>query len=181
MMSLAEKSELGSQGVTPSSSQSAVPLAALSALGAYVVPYLISRSTSPTPDHPRVFFWYRRLSKPAFQPPDIAIPLAWTAIETGLAIAAYRLLRRPKSAQRNVALYWLAGNVAAIGAWSRLFFGSRNLPASTLAAAAMVGTGAAYVAEARKVDGAAAAAGVPLTVWVALATVLTAALWRRNR
>lgn len=181
MMSLPEESERATQDGAPPSRRSAVPLAALSALSAYVVPYLISRSTSPTPDHPRVFFWYRSLSKPAFQPPDIAIPAAWIAIETGLAIAAYRLLRRPKSTQRNVALYWLAGNVAAIGAWSRLFFGSRSLPASTVAAAAMVGTGAAYVAEAQKVDGAAAAAGVPLTVWVALATVLTAALWSRNR
>lgn len=180
MISLPEESARGTESATPSRRLGA-PLAALAALGAYVVPYVISRSTSPTPDHPRVLFWYRSLSKPAFQPPDIAIPVAWTAIETGLAMAAYRLLRRPHSKQRNVALYWLAGNIAAIGAWSRLFFGSRSLPASTVAAAAMVGTGAAYVAEARKVDGEAAAAGVPLTIWVAIATVLTAALWRRNR
>lgn len=165
----------------PEGSSASAVLAAVISLGAYVVPYAISRSTSPSPDHPRVFFWYRRLSKPSFQPPDIAIPITWIAIETGLAVAAYRLIRRPEGPRRNMALFWLAGNVAAIGAWSRLFFGSRNLPVSTIAAAAMVATGAAYVKEARKVDNVSAAAGVPLTVWVALATVLTAALWRRNR
>ena len=96
-------------------------------------------------------------------------------------MAAYRLLRKPSTPQRTASLALLAGNVAAIGGWSRLFFGGRNLPASTLAAAAMVGTGAAYVAEARKTDHVAAAAGIPLTAWVAFATVLTAAIWQKNR
>lgn len=114
------------------------------------------------------------------QPPDIAIPIAWTAIETGLPFAAYRLLCKPASAGRTRSLAWLTGNVAAIGGWSRLFFGSRNLPASTVAAEAMIGTGVAYVAEARCTDAVATSAGIPLTIWVACATVLTAALWRRN-
>lgn len=155
--------------------------AATLALGAYLLPLILSRSTTPSPDHPRIFFWYRSLKKPSFQPPDIAIPIAWTAIETGLAVAAYRLMRKPASPGRTRSLAWLSGNVAAIGAWSRLFFGSRNLPASTVAAAAMIGTGVAYMAEARRTDAVAASAGIPLTIWVAFATVLTAALWKRNR
>lgn len=155
--------------------------AGLLALGAYAVPYALSRSTTPSPDHPRVLLWYKTLSQPAFKPPDIAIPLAWGGIQTGLAVAAYRLLRLPDSPDRNRSLGWLAGNVVAIGGWSSLFFGGRNLPASTVAAAAMIGTSAAYVAQARRSDGVAAATGVPLTLWVGFATVLTAAIWRRNR
>jgi tryptophan-rich sensory protein len=151
------------------------------ATGAYMLPFLLSRSTSPTPDHPRVLLWYRTLRQPRFKPPDLAIPIAWALIETGLAVAAYRLLRKPSTPTRNRSLALLAGNVAAIGGWSRLFFGSRNLPASTVAAAAMVGTSAAYVAESRRTDEVAAAAGIPLTAWVAFATVLTAAIWRHNR
>lgn len=156
-------------------------VSAVLATGAYVLPFLLSRSTSPTPDHPRVFLWYRLLRQPEFKPPDIAIPIAWSVIESGLAVAAYRLLRKGSSPHRNASLAWLAGNVAAIGGWSRLFFGRRNLPASTIAAAAMIGTGAAYVAEARHTDEVAAAVGVPFIAWVAFATVLTAAIWRRNR
>jgi tryptophan-rich sensory protein len=148
---------------------------------ALVVPLLMSRSTTPTPDHPTILLWYKSLDQPSFKPPDIAIPLAWTLIESGFAVAAYRLLRKRNDASRNMSLAWLAGNVVAIGAWSRLFFGRQNLPASTLAAAAMVGTGAAYVAAARPADKVAAAAGVPFVVWVGFATVLTAAIWRRNR
>jgi benzodiazapine receptor len=165
------------------SDKSDIPIAVAAGIAslALVVPLAMSRSTSPTPDHPKILLWYKTLNQPAFKPPDIAIPLGWTLIESGLAVAAYRLLRKKNDTDRNASLAWLAGNVVAIGAWSRLFFGRRNLPASTLAAAAMVGTGAAYVAVARPVDKVAAAAGVPLVVWVGLATVLTAAIWRRNR
>ncbi len=158
------------------------PAAAASiATAAYLVPYALSRSTSPSPDHPRVFVWYRLLRKPRFQPPDVSIPIAWLAIETGLAFAGYRLLRQPSSPARDRALALLAGNVVGIGGWSRLFFGGRSLPASTIAAGALGVAAAAYVNEARKADAPAAAASVPLVGWVAFATVLTAAIWRRNR
>ena len=155
--------------------------AAALASAAYVVPFLLSRSTTPTPNHPRVFFWYRTLREPAIQPPDAAFPISWIAIESGLAYSAFRLLRKAASPARTRALALLAVNVFGIGAWSRLFFGGRDLPASTVAAAALAVTSAAYVNEARKVDRPAAVAGVPLVAWVCFATVLTAAIWRKNR
>ena len=96
---------------------------------AYIVPVVMSRSTSPTPDHPRILIWYKTLRQPKFKPPDIAIPLGWTVVETGLAVAAYRLLKKKTDANRNLSLALLAGNVVAIGGWSRLFFGRRNLSA----------------------------------------------------
>ena len=151
------------------------------ASAAFALPLLLSRSTSPSPDHPRVFLWYRGLRQPAFKPPDVAIPLAWIGIESGLAYAAYRLLQRPASAARTRALALLGGNVIGIGGWSRLFFGGRNLPVSTVAAASLGVAAVAYVNETRKVDDAAAASSVPLVVWVAFATVLTAAIWQKNR
>jgi tryptophan-rich sensory protein len=156
-----------------------VPLAAALAATALVWPALAGRRWGPQRLIPGV--WYRLLHKPAIQPPDVVIPAAWAIIDTGLAVAAYRLFRRPNSAPRNRALGLWALNVSLIGGWSGVFFGSRNLPASTALAATMVGTGVAYVAQARSVDKPAAAAGVPFVAWVAFATVLTAALWRRNR
>jgi len=125
--------------------------------------------------------WYRLLHKPSFQPPDKAIPLAWGAIDTALAVSAYRLLRRPPAPARTRALGLWALNVGLIGGWSGVFFGRRSLPASTAVAALMVGTGAAFVTQARRVDTPAALAGVPFVAWVGFATVLTAALWQRNR
>lgn len=156
-------------------------LAALAASSAYLVPLLLSRSSSPTPDHPRVLLWYKTLRNPSFKPPDVAIPIAWGVIETALAVAGYRLLRQPSTAPRNRALGWLALNLVGIGGWSRLFFGKRNLPLSTVAAAGLVGVAAAYVGEAKNADRVSAAAGVPLVAWLGFATVLTAAIWRRNR
>ena len=164
----------------PNTGLSRTAAAALSS-AVYVVPLALSWSSSPAPQHPQPLIWYSLLSKPGFKPPDWVIPVAWGLIETGMASASYRLLRYPDSPPRNRALGWLALNTVSIGAWSQLFFGGRNLPASTLAAAAMVGTGAAYVYQARKVDKPAAMAGLPFVGWVAFATLLTAALWRRNQ
>ena len=157
------------------------PLAAVIASSALWLPLLISASASPSPNHPRIMLWYRTLRQPTFKPPDLAIPLAWTAIEAALAFSTYRLLRSPASAAKNKALAWMTGNVLMIGGWSRLFFKHRNLPVSTAAAAAMVVSGAALTAQARKVDTAAAVATVPFVAWVAFATVLTGAIWRLNR
>ena len=162
-------------------SQVARPLAAVLAASAFLVPLALSASTSPSPMHPRVLIWYRSLRQPWFKPPDAVIPIAWTAIEAGLAGSAYRLLRASASPARTRALSLWAWNVVMIGAWSRLFFGRRNLPASTVAAAGMVVAGAAFVQQANQVDQPAARAGVPFVAWVGFATVLTAALWQLNR
>ena len=165
--------------VPPEPTGLARPWAAALAASALVWPAVAGRLWGPRRLVPGI--WYRLLRKPAFQPPDAVIPVAWTLIDAGLAAGAYRLLRHPSSKPRNRALGWWALNVGLIGGWSGLFFGRRNLPASTAVAAAMVGTGAAYVAQAQRVDRPAAVAGVPYVGWVAFATVLTAALWRRNR
>ena len=133
------------------------------------------------PQRPRTLAWYRSLRMPDYKPPDAAIPVAWTIIDSALAYAGYRLLRKPGSAQRNRSLGWLATNVGLIGGWNAIFFGRRNLPASLAAATTMIGTGAAYVAESRRVDPKAATAGVPFLAWVGFATVLTASIWNRNR
>lgn len=156
-----------------------VPAAAAIAATALVWPAVAGWLWGP--QRPAQAVWYRLLRKPRFQPPDPVIPVAWTLIDSALAWGGYRLLRRPASAARNRALGWWAFNVGMIGGWSAIFFGRRQLPAATVAAGAMVASGAAYVAEARRVDPPAAAAGVPFVAWVAFATVLTAALWRRNR
>ncbi len=155
------------------------PLAAAVSAAALAWPMAAARRWGPQRFAQGI--WYRLLHKPGFKPPDPVIPLAWGVIDTALAVGAYRLLRRPSSAPRNRALGFWALNVALVGGWSALFFGRRNLPASTAVAAVMVGSGAAYVAQARQVDSPAAAAGVPFVAWVAFATVLTAAIWQRNR
>jgi translocator protein len=162
-------------GITPA------PLAAVIASGALVLPTLMSASSSPSPNHPRIMLWYQTLRQPWFKPPDIAIPIAWTGIEAALAFSTFRLLRAPASAAKNKALGLMALNVAMIGGWSRFFFKQRNLPVSTVAASAMIVSGAALAVQSNKVDKPAAAATLPFVAWVAFATVLTASIWHLNR
>ena len=150
------------------------------ASAAFIVPLALSFSSAPSPQHPRTLAWYLSLREPSFKPPDWVFPVAWTAIEATQALAAYRLLRAPRSASRTRALALWAWNVLMIGGWSRLFFKRHALTASTVAAAAMVGTSVAFVNESRKVDSVAARAGLPLVGWLAFATVLTASIWILN-
>jgi tryptophan-rich sensory protein len=156
-------------------------LAAALASGAFIVPLAMSASSSPSPNHPRVMAWYFSLRKPWFKPPDWLIPIAWAGIEAAYATAAYRLLRAAPSGARQRALMLLSWNVFTIGAWSQLFFKHRSLGASTVAASAMIATGAEYVRQSKAVDRQAARLGSPFVVWVSIATVLTAAIWGLNR
>lgn len=157
------------------------PVAAALASAALVLPSLMSVSSSPSPQHPRIMLWYQTLRQPWFKPPDIAIPIAWTAIEAALAFSSYRLLRSPASTAKHQALGWMAFNVTMIGSWSRFFFKQRNLPVSTAAAAVMIVSGAAMTTQAKKVDRTAAASTLPFVAWVAFATVLTASIWHLNQ
>jgi len=165
----------------PGTAAPGTPLAALAAASAFAIPLALSASTSPSPLHPRTFAWYKSLRQPFFKPPDWAVPLAWAGIEACLAAAAYRLVKAEPSAARTRALATLGFNITMIGVWSRLFFGRRALATSTVAATAMVATGAVFVRQARRVDPVAANAGIPFVAWVGFASVLTAAIWRLNR
>lgn len=156
-------------------------IATIASSAAFIVPLVLSYSTTPAPNHPRVWAWYSSLKKPWFKPNDKVIPLAWFAIEACLARAMHRLSNAPSSGDKRKALGLLSWNIFMIGGWSRLFFGRRNLPLSTAAAASMALTGAAFVTQARKVDPPAARAGMPFVAWVSFATVLTAAIWAINR
>jgi benzodiazapine receptor len=162
-----------------SASVSAATAAAIASC-AYAVPLLLSISSSPSPNHPRIFLWYKSLRKPSIQPPDVLFPIAWTAIETCLAVSGYRLLRAAASAARRNALAWWSCNLFLIGGWSRFFFKTRNLALSTVAAAGLVATSAAFVHRANKVDRTAAGLGLPLLGWATFATILTATIWRLN-
>ena len=156
-------------------------VAAAIASSAWVLPAVMSLGANPGPTNPGTFLWYSSLRQPPWKPPDALIPIAWTLLETGLAVSAYRLLRAKPSPARTRALGLLGYCVAMIGGWSRLFFKHRNLPVCIAASSTMIAAGAAYTVTAREVDRPAAAAGVPFTAWVGFATLLTWSIWRLNR
>jgi benzodiazapine receptor len=79
-------------------------IAALISSASVFVPLAMSVSTTPSPNHPRIFVWYRLLRQPSFKPPDWLFPAAWTGIEVSLAVSAYRLLRSRSTVERARAL-----------------------------------------------------------------------------
>lgn len=157
------------------------PWAALAiAGGAVAVSALVGRRYSPDRSHPKIDRWYHGLDKPAMTPPDPVFGAVWPVLEALMAAGGYRLLRAPRSPERDVALALWALNIAMIGGWTKIFFGERSVRGGAVASAAMVGSGAAFVERASHVDGLAAASGVPFTAWIAFATALSEEIWRRN-
>ena len=157
------------------------PLAAAAIAGsAIALSALIGRRYSPDRSHPGIERWYDDLEKPSFTPPDPVFGAVWPALELLLAASGYRLLREPSSPDRDRALALWAVNVAMIPGWTKIFFGERSLTGGLAAATAQLAAGFAYMENARRVDGVAAACGVPYTAWLAFANVLAEEVWRRN-
>ena len=124
--------------------------------------------------------WYENLDKSVATPPDYVFGVVWPAIEAASAFAGYRLLSRRSGPQRNGALGVLGFNLVLIPAFTRLFFGNRNLKGATLSSLALLGGAWTFVATAWRADRLAAAAGLPLAAWVTFANYLQEEILRRN-
>ena len=154
------------------------PAASCLAVGAVVAATLAGRQHGP--QHPRTALWYASLRKPSYTPPGPVIGAAWTILDGLLCIAGYRLLTARPSAMRNAALATWGLNIAGIAGYPWVFFGRKQLGASTAVAAGMLGSAAAAVGTAGFVEPVAAAAEAPLVAWLSFATLLSEEIWRRN-
>ena len=127
--------------------------------------------------------WYTRLSKPAFQPPPVAFPVAWTTLYADLALTSARALdARPglDADGRTAYARALAVNLVLNAGWSWAFFKAHRLDAAVVVAAALTASGVDLVRRTWRADPRAGAALLAYPGWCAFATVLSAALWRRN-
>lgn len=125
--------------------------------------------------------WYQRLDKPAFQPPPLAFPIAWSVLYTQAAVASGMAQAHLDEADARRYRRKLAVNMTLNAGWCWAFFKGQRLGSSVVVAAAL----AASTADLARTAGAAyrPAGGmlVPYTAWTSFATVLTGAIWRRNR
>lgn len=134
---------------------------------------------------PALVDWYPTLVKPAWTPPDIAFPVAWTALYLLMGIAVWLVwlrlapLDRPGAGLRGPLLLF-ALQLALNSLWSMLFFGLRNpglaLAEILLLLAAIVATIIAF----RRVSPLAAGLMLPYLLWVGFAAALNFAIWRMN-
>ncbi|NII10235.1 TspO/MBR family protein [Oleiagrimonas sp. C23AA] len=128
-----------------------------------------------------VFFqpgaWYQGLTKPGFTPPNIAFPIAWTALYITMAVAAWRAwLQRGFDGAQWLWLIQLALNAL----WSWLVFGRHWLGAGALEIGVLWLTIAATTAAFFRRDRVAGALMLPYLAWVSFAGVLNIALWQLN-
>lgn len=124
--------------------------------------------------------WYRGLKKPSYNPPDAVFPVVWTVLYSLIAVSGWRVWRQSESPERTAALrLWVAQLISNVE-WTRLFFGE-HLPTWSLADVLSLESAVLrYIAEARKVDKAAARLFVPYAAWVAFAALLNEEIVRRN-
>lgn len=128
--------------------------------------------------------WYAELDKPAIQPPGFVFPIVWTALYTDIALSSAVAIQRLQSQNRRSAAAYrqaLALNLVLNASWSWVFFKAHQ-PLPAIAVAAALATSSADLARrAGKANRAAGTALAPYAAWCSFATVLTAAIWRRNR
>ena len=128
--------------------------------------------------------WYRALRKPPIQPPKQVFPIAWTVLYADIAatsaVALDRLGQRDPAAVRAY-VRALGINLVLNTGWSWSFFKLRRLGAATAVAAALTLSSADLVRRTGLAQWSTGVALAPYAGWCAFATVLSGAIWRRNR
>jgi translocator protein len=125
--------------------------------------------------------WYRRLDKPAWQPPGAAFGPAWTTLYGLIAVASARALdRMEEPVQRREFATALAGNLVLNAGWNWLFFKARRPRWALAEIVLMEASTLDLTRRAARADPRAAKMLVPYAGWVAFATLLNAAIARRN-
>lgn len=124
--------------------------------------------------------WFRRLSKPWFQPPAWVFAPVWTGLYALMAASGYRVWRSPPGPDRTRALTFWGVQLGLNAAWPVLFFGLQS-PRAALVEIGLLRTSIdAYADAAEKVDPAAHWMMAPYRGWVTFATLLNADIVRRN-
>lgn len=128
--------------------------------------------------------WYRSLRKPPFQPPSAVFPVVWTALYADIALSGAAALDglegRAQEEERRRYLRAFAANLALNAAWSWLFWRSRKPWIAAAECALLAASSADLVRRTGRVSRAAGSALAPYALWCTFATVLTAAIARRN-
>lgn len=125
--------------------------------------------------------WYRRLDKPAWQPPGAAFGPAWTTLYALMAVAAARTLDRlEEPAERRAFATAFGANLVLNAGWNWLFFRAHRPRWALAEILLMEASTLDLIRRARTADPLAAKMLVPYATWVAFATSLNADIARRN-
>jgi tryptophan-rich sensory protein len=133
---------------------------------------------NPNTEHHATQRWYAARHKSRLNPPPAVFAPVWTTLYTLIAVAGWRVYRRPRSRARTRALALWSAQLAFNAAWTPLFFGKRQPKAALVDLAAMFAATAGFAATARNVDRTASRLMVPYLGWTAFAGYLNAVVAR---
>src|SRR5262249_8092563 len=130
---------------------------------------------------PEIPTWYAGLAKPAWTPPNIVFPIAWTTLYLLIALSLWLLWDRvPTSEQRSHALGWFAAQLALNAIWSPIFFGAHATVAALIVIVLLLVAIVMTIRAALPLHRTAALLLVPHGLWVAYATTLNAGIVAMN-
>ena len=125
--------------------------------------------------------WYRRLRKPAIQPPAAVFPVVWTVLYADIAVSSAVALDRLDPDEAEAYRRALTVNLLLNTSWSWTFFRQHRLAQAVAVAGALTASSLDLARRAGDADPRAGVALLPYAAWCGFATVLTTALWWRNR
>src|SRR4051794_398493 len=147
-------------------------------VGAVAISALVAKLNAPPEEDYEIYSDYDEPIVVEPRSPSRVFATVWPPLFMALTLSGLRIWNAPRSAARTQALT-LWGTVQALNAiWMAL--GPRRLGGQLAAAVASLGTSAAYVWRARKVDAPAAGMVAPYVGWIGFANVLTEELGRKN-
>ena len=124
--------------------------------------------------------WYQTIQKPTWNPPNWVFGPVWTTLYVLMGIAMYLVWSRPRTPERQRALYLNALQLGFNFFWSLIFFNLHAIGGALIEIgvlwALIVATMFAY----DKVYKPAAWLLLPYIVWVTFATILNFTIWRLN-
>lgn len=161
--------------------QHMAPLGKPAAAFLAIIPVAAAAWLGQVATFPNLAPWYAALSKPPFNPPNWLFGPAWGVLYILMAVAAWRILRLPRTAQNRAgALTLFFVQLALNAAWSWMFFAAHSPLLGLINIFPQWLLIIATIAAFWPLDRIAAWCLVPLAAWVAFASTLNAAIWWLN-
>lgn len=125
--------------------------------------------------------WYRRLTKPGWNPPDEVFSLVWMALYGLLGLSVYLVARRDRHPALPRALGLFFFQLLLNAAWAPLFFGLHRPDLALVCAGLQWLALVSMIRVFATIRPTAGLLQAPHLIWVSFAFALNAAIWHLNR
>ncbi|MEQ8355113.1 MAG: TspO/MBR family protein [Kiloniellaceae bacterium] len=129
---------------------------------------------------PALETWYRGLAKPAWTPPDVVFPVAWSLLYLAMGIAAWLVWKSAERGELKLPMTLFFGQLAINVLWSFSFFGQRNPLLGLVSLAALFLAAALTTIAFSRISRPAGWLLLPYLLWLGYAAALNFAIWRMN-